>query len=343
MVFSHSFVIAEGTDRNEPFFALFGEILGTYGVFVFFILSGYLVSESAARSSGVGTFLVKRAGRIFPGFIICNLLVTLLICPLFAMDGPRAFLLADDTWSSVARTLMFRTPVLSFDSIAFFPPMELRPYLSSVANGVLWTIPMELSCYLFLAVLLVAGIQGMKSIGTGVLLCCAFILLAFTVNSFLLGTLAKVFPSFVAGMVLREVAQHHRPRGLAAAGSALVLAVIALSWPRSDDWVSWVVAGTVLFPALAAYPLLWLGCLDTPFLRRVRRLGDPSYGIYLWGWPIQQVLRSLVGPDWSGYGLSVLAMPIVFCAGYFSWFYFERPFLRLAHSVRWPKVAAQGE
>src|SRR6266566_286008 len=52
VVFSHSFLIAEGSEANEPFIWLTGNqcILGLVGVFVFFVISGYLVTESWCRS-----------------------------------------------------------------------------------------------------------------------------------------------------------------------------------------------------------------------------------------------------------------------------------------------------
>lgn len=57
--------------------------------------------------------------------------------------------------------------------------------------------------------------------------------------------------------------------------------------------------------------------------------GDPSYGMYLWGWPLTQMLRGLVAPDWNGYALAALAIPASLLAGYASWFLIERPVLRL--------------
>ena len=89
VVFSHSFIIAEGVEAHEPAQKLVGEILGVYGVFVFFMLSGYMVSESAARTGDLFRFVLKRAARILPLFVACNLAIVVLICPLFAEHGAR--------------------------------------------------------------------------------------------------------------------------------------------------------------------------------------------------------------------------------------------------------------
>jgi peptidoglycan/LPS O-acetylase OafA/YrhL len=56
--------------------------------------------------------------------------------------------------------------------------------------------------------------------------------------------------------------------------------------------------------------------------------------MYLWGWPIQQVLRSVAGGGWSGYAFAALCVPIALGMGYLSWFVLERPVLSLARGPR---------
>ncbi len=81
VVLSHSYLIAEGSEANEPFQKYTGEILGVYSVLVFFMLSGFLVTDSACRSKSCLQFGVKRFRRIAPGFIVNISAVTILICP----------------------------------------------------------------------------------------------------------------------------------------------------------------------------------------------------------------------------------------------------------------------
>src|SRR5438045_5188514 len=56
VVFSHSFMIAEGTEANEPFVWLSGNqsVLGLVGVLVFFFMSGFLVTGSFCGSTEPG-------------------------------------------------------------------------------------------------------------------------------------------------------------------------------------------------------------------------------------------------------------------------------------------------
>src|SRR5437660_7081331 len=69
VVFSHSFLIAEGSEANEPFIWLTGNqcILGLVGVFVFFVISGYLVTESWCRRPLPGRFLLRWTAPLWRG------------------------------------------------------------------------------------------------------------------------------------------------------------------------------------------------------------------------------------------------------------------------------------
>jgi peptidoglycan/LPS O-acetylase OafA/YrhL len=76
VIFSHSFLIAEGTEEHEPFVRIFGSgnILGIYGVYAFFIISGFLITQSALSSRTTLSFAIKRIGRIYPALVVCAFL-----------------------------------------------------------------------------------------------------------------------------------------------------------------------------------------------------------------------------------------------------------------------------
>jgi peptidoglycan/LPS O-acetylase OafA/YrhL len=52
----------------------------------------------------------------------------------------------------------------------------------------------------------------------------------------------------------------------------------------------------VLFPILAAYPIIYFGLSNTPWMKDATKFGDLSYGTYLYGWPIERVVRGAIGP-----------------------------------------------
>src|SRR5437764_7651545 len=73
VIFSHAFLLAENSQDHDPLMILTGgqTILGLVGVFMFFTISGYLVTQSFDNTPSPLVFLAKRGLRIFPGLIVC--------------------------------------------------------------------------------------------------------------------------------------------------------------------------------------------------------------------------------------------------------------------------------
>src|SRR5712675_2196158 len=84
VIFSHAFLLAENSQAHDPLMLLTGgqAILGLAGVFVFFTISGYLITQSFETTASPLVFLAKRALRIFPGLILCLLVCVFVIGPL---------------------------------------------------------------------------------------------------------------------------------------------------------------------------------------------------------------------------------------------------------------------
>src|SRR6516164_4625964 len=92
VVFSHSFLIAEGAQDHEWLIRLTGNqsILGLVGVFVFFAISGFLVTQSFEETHDPLRFLAKRALRIFPGLFVATLLSAFVLAPVVTTLWPSA-------------------------------------------------------------------------------------------------------------------------------------------------------------------------------------------------------------------------------------------------------------
>src|SRR5436189_3986813 len=81
VIFSHAFLLAENSQDHDPLMILTGgqTILGLVGVFTFFTISGYLVTQSFDTTGSPLVFLAKRGLRIFPGLLVCLLVCVFLI------------------------------------------------------------------------------------------------------------------------------------------------------------------------------------------------------------------------------------------------------------------------
>jgi peptidoglycan/LPS O-acetylase OafA/YrhL len=68
--------------------------------------------------------------------------------------------------------------------------------------------------------------------------------------------------------------------------------------------------------------------------QRIRRLklgGDYSYGVYIYGWPIQQIVAHYF-PSLHAYGSNFICIPLALLAGYWSWTVIEKPALNFARN-----------
>ena len=85
VIFSHSFLMVDGHEEREPFVQLLGpqNIAGIYGVFVFFFISGFLVTRSAMHSRSVAGFVWKRILRVYPALFACAIVTGSVLGSLF--------------------------------------------------------------------------------------------------------------------------------------------------------------------------------------------------------------------------------------------------------------------
>ena len=150
VVFSHSFLIAEGTQDHEPLIWLTGNqsILGLVGVFIFFAISGFLVTQSFEQTGHALGFLAKRALRIFPGLFVATVLSAFVLAPLVSTLWPSAFLSIPAPWEYVIGNTLLDQTVHELPGVMFVNnPVGLE------INGSLWTLRLEFAMYLMVFVL----------------------------------------------------------------------------------------------------------------------------------------------------------------------------------------------
>jgi peptidoglycan/LPS O-acetylase OafA/YrhL len=217
-------------------------------------------------------------------------------------------------WSFLRGTLT------TFKSNAALPGVfEANPYRAPL--GTIWTLKYEVLCYLGV---LVAALCGLLRRWIPALLIVAALAVALTAAIALRGpdlpkgleTALRLPLIFSAGAGLYL----WRDR-LRVSGGALACLVVAAV----------ILAKTPAYPALLflaeAYGAVWLALGPM-----ARRLFDPkadlSYGIYLYGWPIQQSLHAL-WPEPSGFALLAPALALTLPVAVLSWYGIERPALAL--------------
>lgn len=327
VVFSHSYPLGEGHELREPLWKLTGQTtLGGLSVHCFFIISGFLIAASWDRRKDVGQFLKKRVLRIYPGFIIANTICVFLVAPLAAEP-------------TVAE------PGLSFKQFAWdclrlqgtqspetlFPQNHLH-----ALNGSVWSIAYEFWCYIGVVVLGLIPLFHRRSFVLGlfvVSLAVAFLFPTFHLEWIGGGVLGRIFgypffwarllPNYLAGVV----AWRYREKIVVSNKFAMLCAItLAVSIPLANSW-------SVVFPICGTYLVLWAAFHSSFRMHGFSKYGDFSYGMYLYAFPIQQLLVMNNGGAMNPFGLFAIAWPLSILAGICSWFIVERPFLRQSRSA----------
>jgi peptidoglycan/LPS O-acetylase OafA/YrhL len=291
---SHSFELIDGDRHRELFTTAFGTCsLGEVAVGGFLALSGYLVSAAWARAPSPGAYLRNRAVRIVPAYVVA-FLISVFVVGAGSAASPANYLGALD-W-----------PKLAFEMVTLGQPQtpSTFPGLAyPLVNGALWTIQLEFFCYLLTPL---AQLWRWSLVGLWVAAAAATVL---TPSPYARGVLV-----FLSGAMYWRFGLRWRPAlGLAC------LAVLPFLLKLPHWWgVGLATAGV--------YALLGLASMRAPF----RVTADVSYGVYLYGWPVQNLLifHGLRAP-WT---LFAASLAIAGALGAASWFGVERRALRLKRS-----------
>ena len=322
VVFSHSFLISEGTQDHEWLIWLTGNqsILGLVGVFVFFAISGFLVTQSFEETHDPLRFLAKRALRIFPGLFVATLLSAFVLAPVVTTLWPSAFLGRPEPYEYVIGNTLLDQRVRQLPGISFADnPVGLE------INGSLWTLRLEFTMYLMVLVL---GLLRLLTVRV------AFLLLAFGMACLhfemlyplekwgwffeLLSDWGWLVGFFAAGMVLYKLRHTRILDGRVAllALAGLVLSVLLRQF-------------ITLFPVFGCYLALWLALNARLPVIPAAGFGDLSYGLYIYSWPVEQAVIWLYSGHAAWWQVFLTALPIAAALAFLSWHLVERPMLRL--------------
>jgi peptidoglycan/LPS O-acetylase OafA/YrhL len=329
VVFEHSFFLISNRLDSEPIYLLtHGQTnSGALAVYMFFAISGFLVTRSYLLTANLPRYLAKRVARIVPGFLVATFVACVVFAPLVANNASSFF--AAQNWPSlIVQALALRQ--VNVSDILSGNPVQL-------IHGTLWTIKYEFDCYIGVAILGSLGLLAPRRawLAFGLIM---FGLVAARIGWIHLPTFDHgieallisspdqwpyLFPFFIAGSAF-YVYRDYVPKFPLLCVAAILL-IVASSMGGGLYWV-------LLFGA--TYLVVYLALSASVKMELFGRRVDLSYGVYLYGWPVGQLVLYFTGQRIGPYPLFFLTMAITLILAYASWRMVENPALRFVAARR---------
>ena len=309
VVVDHSYKAATG--RPGPW-----AHMGDFAVEGFFAISGYLIAGSRARMA-MRPFLWRRGLRLMPAYWALLLFTAFVVAPLSTVLTRSSYDWASGAGYVVNNSLLFTTQMGiggTPEGVAYF----------GLWNASTWSLPFEAAAYVVFGLLLAMPGFGRRAAGA---VCTA--LTVVTVAQSMTGgglgialDLTRLWSFFAAGALMWFLRERLPASGVAGAAAG-VLVVGTLFLDRSLYFA--------IAPVPVTFLLLWLGA-RLPV--RVGARNDISYGVYLFAFPLQQLMAvgrvpELVGLEW----FAVLSVAVTVPIAWASWLVVERPSMRLRRLV----------
>jgi peptidoglycan/LPS O-acetylase OafA/YrhL len=285
---------------------------------MFFALSGFLVCGSLDRCPTLVSFFALRILRIVPALAMEVLLSALLLGPALTVLPLGAYVAAPALHAYVLNMVG--------DIHYLLPGMFAFNPVPNTVNAQLWTMPYELMCYLAIGGLALSGLLKRRF---AFLL---FMLLTQALWAWHAWRLGETHSSngasgevlvvaFLAGLLIYL----YRDRIVLRKGVFAAVTIVGV-------WLSALPHGAYYLPLPAAYMVVYLGLLNPPLAPLIRS-GDYSYGLYLYGYPLQQAVAWFGPPAWHWWINVGVALPASLLVAVCSWHGLERRALSLRRYI----------
>lgn len=302
VLYGHSFVFL---GLREPLF-LSWLPLGPLGVYIFFTISGFLVSQSWDRDPHLLRFFQRRLLRILPGLAVCTILSVLVLGPLLTTLPLKDYFTHKHTWGYLQN--------IALHVVYYLPGVFEHNRVANAVNGSLWSLPVEFLMYIVLAVVCVLHGNRWAIAALAVVSAATSLLWAQVTTEMLVVYNFDLRQAFICGTYFWVDSSFHKfdlQRYLTpSAGMLAIFAMLCLEpWARQLALASWVLLPVVVLAFGFAY---------SPWLARLTRSGDYSYGVYIYAFPIQQTVVYL----WPQIGIGpylLVCTAITFVLAALSW------------------------
>lgn len=302
-----------------PVFSVLNVPVSTLGVKIFFIISGYLITESYLRDSNIIRYSIRRFFRIIPGLAFLILLSVFVLGPIFTTLSRHDYFANSMTYDylrNIALNVRYALPGV----------FEANIYPNAV-NGSLWSLPAEVAMYGLLPIL-VAVFKKLHCMKIGLISAFIFFVGLNIVRTVyypearlvIYGTnwmdAIPLIPFFFAGSLV-TLPKVKKLLNLQWATAFVVFAAV-FSFNA--------LATELVLTAVLPYLVFSFGLASKPVFGSIFTKNDYSYGLYLYGFVVQQCVMVLLGK----YAWSMNTYFVISCVGSLlfavvSWHLVEKP------------------
>lgn len=329
VIFTHGAVVTSGSTDPR---GLFDPLVGQLPVDGFFAISGFLIVRSWGRAANAMSFIEARATRLFPAYWVCLLMTAVIFAPIAAALTHTTSELARDLASWLGYPFANGFLIVFQHDIAGGPHAVPWP---GDWNASLWTLKWEFACYVMAVAIGTAVRRRPDLIYLTVFVACWSASLYAVVNEVpkFVGDASRLGLMFSGGALLFLLRRRVRLSWPIIAGAIMVIGVSAAALPD--------------YRLVAALPVSYV-VLGVGILLRHPRLrldNDISYGMYIYGFPVEQLIASTVLVNLPFLIFSAIAVLLAAPLAWGSWIFVERPALgwhrrRAARSRNHPEEMA---
>ncbi|MBF0217948.1 MAG: acyltransferase [Gammaproteobacteria bacterium] len=328
VLFSHSYPISGA--QGEFFASTWGiDTGGGIGVSIFFILSGFLVTRSLTYSGSVRKYIWSRFLRIFPALIVVILLTVFIFGPVNSDQTWRQYFSYPETYNYIKNIFLFP---LHYS----LPGVFVGNPMSSV-NGSLWTLPVEIIMYSIL-LLLYSTIRLNKV--TAIFVFSLFFIGYVTASYYYQLNWDNQGANLLPGVDLFIFLKLGLPFFI---GSLTYFFRDYLQIRLDYFWMACFglllapyikTLGFIIFLFSLTYLVIFIAFMDFDLTKYTSKIGDLSYGMYIYAFPVQQSLVYYSDKTLSVSELTIYALAITSVFAYLSWHLIEKKMLNYKSFVK---------
>ena len=328
VLYMHSFAVSVGSQTEDIFYTLTNhkDLAGGIAVYIFFIISGFLICRSFDRSKSVVKYAKARFLRIWPLLFVVVMALAFILGPIISEYTFYQYFHYGDL-----RGFLLNWVFISSDTN--LPGVFPYHYIHSI-NGSLWTLMYEVIWYIIVAITAFlwkkrkAVVVAMYAFLTALYLC---INAGLFTNVPVLSTgyalnMSKLGMFFTMGM-----AYYLYSDKIKLSIKAFIVAFIGLI--LGILFCNFIFTFSIFGPYIIFYIAFQKRFIATWY----DKIGDLSYGIYIMSFPIQQTLVECLGEPTYGYNTlsmnpyfnMLLTLIIVLPLSFLTWHFIEQPCLKL--------------